>query len=129
MRTSRPTVTASSTNAVMRCGVDTERSTPQFSLNSHSFFGWFTRAMTRGTETRDRDEPEHARLTQRRQLLARPLRRDRIVEQADLAARVEPLVRLFLRWQQTAHHLVGRPRDGGDGRYAEALVDERAAGI
>ena len=33
----------------MRCGVDTERSTPQFSLNSHSFFGWFTRATTRGT--------------------------------------------------------------------------------
>ena len=40
-------MTASSTSAVMRCGVDTERSTPQFSLNSHSFFGWFTRA-TRG---------------------------------------------------------------------------------
>ena len=41
-------MTASSTSAVMRCGVDTERSTPQFSLNSHSFFGWFTRAIDAG---------------------------------------------------------------------------------
>ena len=29
-------------------GVDTKRSTPQFSVNIHSFFGWLTRAMTRG---------------------------------------------------------------------------------
>src|SRR5687768_18368752 len=33
----------------MRWGVDTDRSTPQFSLNIHSFLGWFTRATTRGT--------------------------------------------------------------------------------
>ena len=26
--------------------VETERSTPQFSLNIHSFLGWFTRAIT-----------------------------------------------------------------------------------
>ena len=36
----------------MRCGVDTERSTPQFWLNSHSFFGWLTCA----------DDARHAEL-------------------------------------------------------------------
>ena len=41
-----PTVTASSTRAVSRCGVDTLTSTPQTSLNIHSFFGLFTRATT-----------------------------------------------------------------------------------
>ena len=44
-----PTETASSTSAVSSCGVDTETSTPQLSLNSHWFFGWLTRAITRGT--------------------------------------------------------------------------------
>src|SRR5262245_49734525 len=48
-RTSEPTLTASSTRAVSRCGVDTDTSTPQFSLNIHSFFGLLTRATTRGT--------------------------------------------------------------------------------
>ena len=43
-----PTLTASSTIAVISCGVETKTSTPQFSLNIHSFFGWFTRAITRG---------------------------------------------------------------------------------
>ena len=33
----------------MRCGVDTAMSTPQVALNIHWFFGWLTRAMTRGT--------------------------------------------------------------------------------
>ena len=79
----------------------------------------------RGAEAGDRDEPEHAGLAQRRELLARPLRRDRVVEQAHLAARVEPLVRLLLGGEQAAHHLVGGPRDRGDGRDAEALVDQR----
>ena len=42
-----PTLTASWTSAVMRCGVDTATSTPHISLNIHSFFGLFTRATTR----------------------------------------------------------------------------------
>ena len=55
-----PTLTASSTMAVMSVGVDTKRSTPQFSLNIHSFFGWLTRAMTRGTpELLLRQEGDH----------------------------------------------------------------------
>ncbi len=48
-RTRSPTVTASSTMAVRMCGGDTAASTPHCSVNSHSFFGWFTRARTRGT--------------------------------------------------------------------------------
>ena len=48
-RTSDPTDTASSTSAVSSWGVDTDTSTPQLSLNSHWFFGWLTRATTRGT--------------------------------------------------------------------------------
>ena len=48
-RTRLPTDTASSTRAVSSCGVDTETSTPQVSVKSHWFFGWFTRATTRGT--------------------------------------------------------------------------------
>ena len=31
--------------------------------------------------------------------------------------------------EQAAHHLVGGPRDRGDGRDAEALVDERSARV
>ena len=45
--TRSPTVTASSTSADISRGVETETSTPQSSLNSHSFFGWFTRATVR----------------------------------------------------------------------------------
>src|SRR5664280_2410951 len=48
-RTRLPTETASSTRAVSSCGVDTDTSTPQLSVNSHWFFGWLTRATTRGT--------------------------------------------------------------------------------
>ena len=48
-RTSEPTETASSTSAVSSWGVETETSTPQLSLKSHWFFGWLTRATTRGT--------------------------------------------------------------------------------
>ncbi len=48
-RTRSPTLTASSTRADIRRGVETATSTPQDSLNSHSFFGLFTRATTRGT--------------------------------------------------------------------------------
>ena len=48
-RTTSPTLTASSTRADISRGVDTATSTPQPSVNSHSFFGWFTRATTRGT--------------------------------------------------------------------------------
>ncbi len=44
-----PTLTASSTSADSNRGVDTATSTPQASLNSHSFLGWLTRATTRGT--------------------------------------------------------------------------------
>src|SRR4030095_13868773 len=47
--TRSPTVTASSTSADIRRGVETETSTPQTSLNSHSFLGWLTRATVRGT--------------------------------------------------------------------------------
>ena len=47
-RTNEPTLTASSTSAVIRCGVETATSTPHRSLNIHSFFGLFTRATTRG---------------------------------------------------------------------------------
>ena len=42
-------MTASSTMAVRMCGGETSASTPHCSVNSHSFFGWFTRASTRGT--------------------------------------------------------------------------------
>ena len=48
-RTKEPTLTASSTRAVIRCGVETLTSTPHWSLNIHSFFGLLTRATTRGT--------------------------------------------------------------------------------
>ena len=48
-RTRRPTVTASLTSAVIRCGVDTEMSTPQFSLNSHSFLAGPRGDHARGT--------------------------------------------------------------------------------
>ena len=48
-RTRLPTETASSTSAVRSWGVETETSTPQLSLKSHWFFGWLTRATTRGT--------------------------------------------------------------------------------
>ena len=48
-RTNDPTLTASWTSAVMRCGVDTATSTPHISLNIHSFLGLLTRATTRGT--------------------------------------------------------------------------------
>ena len=48
-RTRSPTLTASSTMAASILGVDTETSTPQESLNSHSLAGLFTRATTRRT--------------------------------------------------------------------------------
>lgn len=48
-RTRSPTLTASSTRADIRRGVETATSTPQDSLNNHSFLGLFTRATTRGT--------------------------------------------------------------------------------
>ena len=50
-RTRLPTLTASSTRAVSRCGVETATSTPQLSLNIHSFLGLFTRATTRARRT------------------------------------------------------------------------------
>ena len=48
-RTRSPTVTASSTSADISRGVETATSTPQTSLNSHSFLGWLTRPTVRGT--------------------------------------------------------------------------------
>ncbi len=48
-RTRSPTLTASSTRADIRRGVETATSTPQDSLKSHSFFGLLTRETTRGT--------------------------------------------------------------------------------
>ena len=42
-------MTASSTSADISRGVETATSTPQTSLNSHSFFGWLTRPTVRGT--------------------------------------------------------------------------------
>ena len=62
-RTSEPTLTASSVSAVSRWGVDTATSTPQFSLNSHSFWGWLTRATMRGTANSWRDSSEITRLS------------------------------------------------------------------
>ncbi len=44
-----PTSTASSTSDVINAGVDTETSTPQLSLKSHSFRALLMRLMTRGT--------------------------------------------------------------------------------
>src|SRR5207248_10768095 len=44
-----PTLTASSTSAESRRGVDTATSTPHDSLNSHSFLGSLMRATTLGT--------------------------------------------------------------------------------
>src|SRR5665647_889110 len=49
IRTRSPTLTASSTRAVISRGVDTATSTPQASSNSHSFLGLLTRATVRGT--------------------------------------------------------------------------------
>ena len=46
-RTRSPISTASSTRAVMSCGVFTATSTPQESLNIQSFFGLFTRPTVR----------------------------------------------------------------------------------
>ena len=51
------------------------------------------------------------------------------LDQADLAARVDPLVRLLVGREQAPHHLVGGPGDGRDGRDAEALVDQRPPGV
>ena len=51
------------------------------------------------------------------------------VDQADLAAGVEPVVGLLLAGQQAAQHLVGGPRDDRDGRDAEPLVDHGPAGV
>src|SRR5262245_10677021 len=48
-RTRSPTLTASSTSAESRRGVETATSTPHDSLNSHSFLGWLMRATTLGT--------------------------------------------------------------------------------
>jgi hypothetical protein len=49
IRTRSPMLTASSTSAVIRRGVDTATSTPQASSNIHSFRGLLTRATVRGT--------------------------------------------------------------------------------
>ena len=49
IRTRSPTLTASSTSAVIRRGIDTATSTPQASSNIHSFLGLLTRATVRGT--------------------------------------------------------------------------------
>jgi hypothetical protein len=62
-RTRSPTLTASSTSADMSRGVETATSTPQASLNSHSFFGLFTRATTRGTPYSVLASSETTRLT------------------------------------------------------------------
>ena len=62
------------------------------------------------------------------QLLARPRRREVALDEADAAGRVGPVGRA-LAGQQPAHHLVGRPRHGRDGRDAEPLVDHRAARV
>lgn len=62
-RTRSPTLTASSTSADIRRGVDTATSTPHASLNSHSFFGLLTRATTRGTPYSVLASSETTRLT------------------------------------------------------------------
>ena len=63
MRTMSPTLTASSTRAVMIRGVDTATSTPHASSNIHSFFGLFTRATVRGTPYSVLASSETTRLT------------------------------------------------------------------
>ena len=60
--TSEPTLTASSTSAVMMRGVDTDTSTPQASSKSHSFLGLLTRATVRGTPYSVLDSREMTRL-------------------------------------------------------------------
>src|SRR5262249_56245314 len=62
-RTRSPTLTASSTRADIRRGVETATSTPQASLNSHSFLGLLTRATTRGTPYSVLASSETTRLT------------------------------------------------------------------
>src|SRR5690606_29248414 len=62
-RTRSPTLTASSTSADIRRGVETATSTPHDSLNSHSFFGLLTRATTRGTPYSVLASSETTRLT------------------------------------------------------------------
>ena len=60
--TSEPTLTASSTSAVIMRGVETATSTPQVSSKSHSFFGLLTRATVRGTPYSVLDSSEVTRL-------------------------------------------------------------------
>ncbi len=62
-RTRSPTLTASSTRADIRRGVETATSTPHDSLNSHSFLGLLTRATTRGTPYSVFASSETTRLT------------------------------------------------------------------
>src|ERR671919_2506211 len=62
-RTRSPTVTASSTSAVRTCGGLIGTSTPQASVNSHSFLGWLTRATTWGTPYSCFDRSEITRLS------------------------------------------------------------------
>ncbi len=75
-----------------------------------------------------RGEPEAAGLVERAELLADRRGRDRALDEADLAGRVDPVV-AGLVGQEPPQHLVGRPRDGRDRRDAEPLVDERAARV
>src|SRR6266540_2655060 len=62
-RTRSPTETASSTSEVRMWGGDTESSTPHWSVNIHSFFGWLTRASTLGTPYSCFDSSEITRLS------------------------------------------------------------------
>ena len=62
IRTRSPTLTASSTSAVIRRGVDTATSTPHDSSNIHSFLGLLTRATVRGTPNSVLDSSETTRL-------------------------------------------------------------------
>src|SRR5262249_43314392 len=62
-RTRSPTLTASSTSAESRRGVETATSTPHDSLNSHSFLGSLMRATTLGTPYSVLASSETTRLT------------------------------------------------------------------
>src|ERR1019366_8374100 len=58
-----PTSTASSTSDVISAGVETETSTPQLSLKSHSFRELLIREITRGTPNSCLESQQTTRLS------------------------------------------------------------------
>src|SRR5438552_4075607 len=118
-RTRSPTVTASSTIAVRMCGGDTAASTPHCSLKSHSFFGWFTRASTRGTANSCFARSDVPRLSAWLPVAAAF---DGNPEPEQVAA-AEALADLLPVVEEHQLDLLDAPRRGGHRGDVQALVD------